>query len=317
MGYFMARNIAKHPSLPIKVWNRSPEKAEKLLAELGPKKISIAHSVEELATDCDVIFTNLANDEVVKSVYIKFADAIKASNPEKFRIFVETSTVYPILAGELDSLLTSASPQARFVTAPVFGPPTAADAAQLIVVMAGDYRSKKEIAHILVPAAGRKVIDLGGNLEKAPTFKLIGNALILGCLEIMAESFTLAEKAGIDADQTYNLIKDLMPTPVFVNYGAKMKDDAFDGSQGFAIDGGIKDATHIRRLTTEMNAPMAALDIAHQHLLTARSLHIEQKKKGTQVFDTLDWSSLVAGTRVAAGLDGFDSAKHSKVVLED
>lgn len=50
--------------------------------------------------------------------------------------------------------------------APVFGPPPAADTAQLIIVMAGDYRSKKEIAHILVPAVGRKIIDLGGNLEK-------------------------------------------------------------------------------------------------------------------------------------------------------
>ncbi len=50
--------------------------------------------------------------------------------------------------------------------APVFGAPAAADAGQLIVVMAGDYRSKKEVAHLLVPGVGRKVIDLGGNLEK-------------------------------------------------------------------------------------------------------------------------------------------------------
>lgn len=50
--------------------------------------------------------------------------------------------------------------------APVFGAPAAAEVAQLIIVMAGDYRSKKEVAHILVPAMGRKVIDLGGNLEK-------------------------------------------------------------------------------------------------------------------------------------------------------
>lgn len=50
--------------------------------------------------------------------------------------------------------------------APVFGAPPAADAAQLLVVMAGEYRSKKEVANILIPAVGRKVIDLGGNLEK-------------------------------------------------------------------------------------------------------------------------------------------------------
>lgn len=118
--------------------------------------------------------------------------------------------------------------------APVFGAPAVAETAQLIVVMAGDYRSKKEVAHLLVPAVGRKVFDLGGNLEKgvydsdtiayatlssslstiAPTFKLIGNAVILGSLEILAETFTLAEKSGIKPGQLHSLLKDLMPAPM-------------------------------------------------------------------------------------------------------
>lgn len=69
------------------------------------------------------------------------------------------------MSGELD-ILVSGIPHAHLVTSPVFGAPAAADAAQLIIVMAGEYRVKKEVAHILVPAVGRKVIDLGGNLEK-------------------------------------------------------------------------------------------------------------------------------------------------------
>ena len=72
-------------------------------------------------------------------------------------------------------------------------------------------------------------------------------------------------------------------------------------------------------------------------MLTARALHASQVRRGEAHFDVLDWSSLVAGTRVAAGLDGFDSSKvcgsaricsrkglpslfdgqHSKVVPED
>lgn len=67
--------------------------------------------------------------------------------------------------GELDNLI-STIPHTHLVMAPVFGAPPVAEAAQLIVVMAGDYRSKKEIAHLFIPAVGRKVIDLGGNLEK-------------------------------------------------------------------------------------------------------------------------------------------------------
>ena len=70
-----------------------------------------------------------------------------------------------ILAAELDTLLSSV-PNTHFITAPVFGAPAAAAAAQLIVIMSGDYRSKKEVSHILHPAVGRKLVDLGGNVEK-------------------------------------------------------------------------------------------------------------------------------------------------------
>ena len=105
------------------------------------------------------------------------------SKPTKSKIFVETSTTFPTLAGmsvlfcvciqhlicnrivELDNLI-STIPSAHFVASPVFGAPAAASAAQLLIVMSGDYRSKKEVAHILHPAVGRKVMDLGGNVEK-------------------------------------------------------------------------------------------------------------------------------------------------------
>lgn len=56
---------------------------------------------------------------------------------------------------------------------------------------------------------------------------------------------------------------------------------------------------------------MPAIDIAHQHLLTARAIHAGQKVQGKERFETLDWSAIVAGCRVGAGLDGFDSAKVS------
>jgi hypothetical protein len=72
---------------------------------------------------------------------------------------------------------------------------------------------------------------------------------------------------------------------------------------------------------------MPAIDVAHQHLLTARSLHQAQLNAGTaryseytrgrlgsanltdHLLDTLDWSSIVMGSRVAAGLDAVDSQK--------
>ncbi|KAJ8488738.1 hypothetical protein ONZ45_g13848 [Pleurotus djamor] len=327
MGFVMARNLATHRqpgSIPVLVWNRTKSKSEELQKLVGEGKIRIAQTVEQIALECDVIVTNLANDLVVKEIYTKFSNALKSDTSSGKKIFVETSTIYPSLAGELDELITS-NPKHHLITSPVFGTPAVADKAQLLIVMSGDYLAKKEIAHLFVPSVGRKVIDLGGNLEKAPTFKLIGNSMILGSLEILAESFTLAEKSGIGSQAVLDLVKGMTMALQLGNisksslygtiaYADKIAHDKFDGSVGFAVDGGIKDASHIRRLTAELNSPMPVIDIAHQHLITARAIHANQVAQGKEQFKTLDWSGLVAGARVAAGLDGFDSQKHATVV---
>lgn len=82
MGYPMARNLATRLqtpviSLPIYVWNRTREKCESLQNELGKTHVKIADKPEDIALNCDVIITNLANDEVVKGVFEKFAAALK------------------------------------------------------------------------------------------------------------------------------------------------------------------------------------------------------------------------------------------------
>jgi 3-hydroxyisobutyrate dehydrogenase-like beta-hydroxyacid dehydrogenase len=128
-------------------------------------------------------------------------------------------------SGELDALVSSI-PSAHLVASPVFGAPAMADKAQLLIVMSGNYHSKKEVAYLFVPAIGRKIVDLGENIEKgdkysvhlyvsmptedhylAPTFKLIGNSMILGTLEILAEAYTLSEKAGIPAENIHGLVQ--------------------------------------------------------------------------------------------------------------
>jgi 3-hydroxyisobutyrate dehydrogenase-like beta-hydroxyacid dehydrogenase len=83
MGHFMARNLANHRANleqqpPLLVWNRSKEKSEKLLQELGPNKVAIAESIVDVATKCDIVITSLASDEVVKSVYKEIAAALQA-----------------------------------------------------------------------------------------------------------------------------------------------------------------------------------------------------------------------------------------------
>ncbi|PPQ64087.1 hypothetical protein CVT24_008900 [Panaeolus cyanescens] len=74
---------------------------------------------------------------------------------------------------------------------------------------------------------------------------------------------------------------------------------------------------HIRRLTAEHDAPMPAIDVANQHLVTARAIHTRKFKEGAATLDALDWSGIIAGTRIAAGLDGFNRAQEPIVVQVD
>ncbi|EJD54435.1 NAD(P)-binding protein [Auricularia subglabra TFB-10046 SS5] len=325
MGYEMAANLALHPYdhpegtlPPLLVFNRTRAKAEKLVQAVGSDKASIAEDLEYLVQHADILITTFSSDEVVEETY-KQIHAILSSgrvNTTRSKIFVETSTIYPTLAGQLDRLM-SQTPHTHFLCCPVTGAPPAARGRQLIVMMAGHYASKKEVAYLLVPSMARKAVDLGGNVEKAATFKLIGNAFILGQLELMSETMTLAEKSGVGAENVVEYFKEVFPAPPVLHYAAKLLHDEFDGSKGFAIDGGIKDASHIRRLTSAHNCPMPVVDVAHQHLLTARSVHLGKQIRGDPTFEVLDWSALVAGTRMAAGLDPFDITKKSSRVVKD
>ena len=181
--------------------------------------------------------------------------------------------------------------------------------------------------------------------------KLIGNSLILGSMELIAEAYTVAEKSGVGQEVVYEYIKGnsrtvpeaqftdvtlsyrniprsdvseqqqtafllLQPTLIlfcsWLSYGDKMLHNKFDGSHGFNIDGAVNDASNMRKLSLEHNTPWPAIENASHHMLTARALHTAQERTGTTSFPVLDWSSLIAGTRVAAGLDPFGGAEASK-----
>ena len=86
MGLPMARNLAKwrkehvQAPTPVLVWNRTKAKADDLVKELGPALVVAAESLEQIAKECDVIFTNLSSDEVVRTVYQTFLKALEVCN---------------------------------------------------------------------------------------------------------------------------------------------------------------------------------------------------------------------------------------------
>lgn len=54
---------------------------------------------------------------------------------------------------------------------------------------------------------------------------------------------------------------------------------------------------------------MPIIDIVHQQMITAKALHNANKQANVPTHDVLDMTAIIAASRIAAGLDAFDSKK--------
>lgn len=202
MGSQMAANLAEYGKQNglqrVLIWNRTRSKIEYLQNE---SYCEIVSDLEDLAQRCDIIHTCLANDEVAFSVYRQlFAGARKHS-----AIFVDHSTLFPTTSSALQE--EARSKQLSFLSCPVFGPPTAAKSAGLLVVLSGDEAAQETVKSYVVPTIGKGILNCGPDASKGALMKILGNNCILGTIELLSESFALAEKTGFDAGVFYEFIR--------------------------------------------------------------------------------------------------------------
>lgn len=298
MGSQMSLNLASYAKKmgypKIQVWNRSPGKMEQVASE---GYCEATKSIEELVQKCDIIHTCLANDEVALSVYRQIFSVRKTNV-----ILLDHSTLFPTTSTMIQAEATLAS--AMFMSCPVFGPPAMAKSAGLLIALSGPEAARETVKQYIVPTLGKSVIDCGEDTSRGALLKILGNNCILGTIELLSESFTLAEKTGFDTGLFYEFIQQWFPAAAWVNYGKKIRDGAFSGKTGFTLPGGMKDASYIRRLGVETSTPTPIIDQAWAHLTTAKAIGGE----------SLDWSACAAGMRVTAGLHPFKGEDFSLAV---
>jgi len=71
----------------------------------------------------------------------------------------------------------------------------------------------------------------------------MGNALILGVIELLGETFALGDAVGIDSAAFLQFIDLFFPTPSYMAYGRKIAEGSFGSAGGFRLEGGLK-GTH-------------------------------------------------------------------------
>ena len=282
MGHAMASNlISKGHTL--RVWNRSPGKAADLVAKGATL---VEHPGQAVAGD-GVVFTMVADDAALEQV-VGGPDGI-AAKLGPGGIHVSMSTVSPETTQRIAAL--HAERGAAFVAAPVFGRPTAAAAAMLFILVAGEAGARDKIMPLL-ETMGQRVFPLGDDPVAASIVKLSGNFMIMGVIEAMAEAATLCEKYGVERSAMMDVMtQSIFATPLYVNYGKLIAQHDY-ANPGFKLSLGFKDANLVMAAARKAHVPMPLASMMHDRFLSALA-----KDRGE-----LDWTAAALNVSEDAGL---------------
>jgi 3-hydroxyisobutyrate dehydrogenase-like beta-hydroxyacid dehydrogenase len=183
MGVGMAANLLKGGHR-VTVYNRTPAKAEPLIAQGARLAASISDACEG-----DAVVTMLADDGALERVAYGDGGIVNRLPPRA--VHVSCSTISVALSRRLSEAHAKAAQ--RFVAAPVFGRPEAAAARRLFVVAAGE-PGAIEAASPILEAIGQRTFVVSDVPQAANLVKLSGNFLIASVIESLGEAMALVEK---------------------------------------------------------------------------------------------------------------------------
>jgi 3-hydroxyisobutyrate dehydrogenase-like beta-hydroxyacid dehydrogenase len=276
MGSGMARNLLRAGNGVI-VFNRSREKAEALVAD-GAR---VANTPGEVCGEAEAVMTMLADDHAVEQVVFG-ENGIAAALPEG-AVHISCSTISIAMARRLAAEHDRRGQ--RYLSAPVFGRPEAAESKNLLVVASGP-TELVERYRPLFDAIGRQTFMVGTDPFQANALKLCGNFMIAAMLEAFGEAFATLRKADVLPHTFLEVMSALFGSPVYSNYGRAIADGKFEPA-GFALRLGLKDVRLVLEAAEEFSAPMPLASLIRDHFLSAMA-HGQADQ---------DWSSVA---RVAA-----------------
>ncbi len=256
MGGHMARRLSKH--FDVIVFDID----DKQTAEFqGVRK---AGSVEEVGKGADVVLLSLPGSEIVKKV-VAGEGGLAGVLPAGGAI-IDTSTTEPMVSRALSTIL--AEKKIDFLDSPVSGGEGGARDASLAIMVGGlveVFEKYKQILEII----GKSIIYVG-DAGAGGVAKLVNNMIVGSAFTVIAESFALGMKNGLDPQVLYEAIKDGWA-------GSKVLDVAANGIvnndyvPGGTVDIHFKDLGYALSLAGSQNVPVPMTAISHEIFKAARA----------------------------------------------
>ncbi len=186
-------------NVPVTVWNRSRAKAERL-AGLGAQ---LAETPAAAVAGASRVHLCLSADAAVDSVL----EALLGQGAPTCPV-IDHSTCAP--AGVVARAQRMADSGVRFLHAPVFMSPREARDVTGVVLVSGDPALFAEVQPALEPMA-LKVLYAGERPDAAASLKLLGNALGIGLVTVLADVLTLSRTLDLPYESLTALLDAFNP----------------------------------------------------------------------------------------------------------
>jgi 3-hydroxyisobutyrate dehydrogenase-like beta-hydroxyacid dehydrogenase len=282
MGQEMALRLVE-AGWPVRVWNRTREKA----AELAKRGATLVERPEEAVEPGGIAISMLADDAALLEHFAGNAPLVARLGAKGLHISM--STIHPETSRRLAR--EHAEHGASYLCAPVFGRPNAARTGMLWIALSGRPEDRLR-ARPIFEAMGQGIFEFGDDPGAANIAKLCGNFMIAAAVEAMAEAAALAEKSGVGAAGVLEMLgKTLFACPIYQGYGQLVVKRKFEPA-GFRMRLGLKDVELAISAARAVGVPMPLADIARNRALVGLN-----RGRGDW-----DWSAVSLGAAEDAGM---------------
>ncbi len=198
----------------VTVWNRTKEKAEKLSEKLG---ITFKPTPVSAVQDSLIAILALADDNALLSVLSTFRrmDGL---------VVINTGTHLPFTASNAKEYVHSMG--GCYIESPIVGGPGTVENGKAILLVAGDTHCLSSAKEVLESLG--EMIYLGENVEKAQALKLSFNLMLINTVNALAESYSLAERYGVEKEIYRSLMEKTVFSSIVEKYLERMTKDPKD-----------------------------------------------------------------------------------------
>ena len=196
MGRPMASHLSK-AGYEVNVYNRTREKAEQYVTEYGGV---LCETPAIAATDADIVFACVGNDDDVRAVTYGEAGAFETMKAGS--IFVDHTTTSAELAVECATHAKNKGIQ--FLDAPVSGGEAGAVNGVLTIMIGGSIEAYNTIAPVIDCYA--KMHKLMGPCGAGQKTKMVNQIAIAGLVQGLSEAINFAQHAGLNPEDVIEVI---------------------------------------------------------------------------------------------------------------